>query len=204
MNIDIFSIYLTGIAFVFWFGLSVFRQLPGKHSRPIFRYDILSLIPTWKLFVTPIENDFHLLYRDRFKGLEESPTEWKLLEINKNYNNNNRFGGAIWNPTKIFDKCKFDLITKLALFTANNTQEPSKLEETGPYQVILNYVMHLPRKYYYDDNNNNNNKNKNYDDDDDDFERQFMIMVTNGVLSKEPPRPVFISSFHRYYNHKPK
>ena len=140
-----------------------------------------------------------------FKGLEESPTEWKLLEINKKYNNN-RFVGAIWNPTKLFDKCKFDLITKLALSTANNTQDQSKLKETMPYQVILNYVMHLPRKYYDDDNNNNNNKNKNYDDDndEDDFERQFMIMVTNGILSEEPPRPVFISSFHHYYNHKPK
>jgi hypothetical protein len=188
MNIDILAIYLTGIAFVFWLGLSVFRQLPGKHSHRIFRYDIFSLIPTWKLFVTPIQNDFHLLYRDRISGLEQAPlTEWKLVSIdnNKNYNNN-KLVSAIWNPTKLFDKCKFDLITKLALSTANNIQDQSKLEQTMPYQTILNYIMHLPRNY------NNNNYNE-------EFDTQFMIMITSGVMSEEPPKPVFVSSFHRYH-----
>ena len=179
MNIEIFAIYLSGITFLFWFGLSVFRQLPGRNSHFIYRFDILSLIPTWKLFVTPIEKDFHLLYRDRFKDGEKM-TEWEMVTLDKNY----RFIGAIWNPTKLFDKCKFDLITQLALSTAS-VQDLSKLEETLPYQAILNYIMHLPRKY----------------DDKEEFDTQFMIMITNGVLSEEPPRSIFLSSFHHY--HKP-
>src|SRR5712691_4723726 len=171
MNIDIFAIYFTGVAFLFWFGLSVFRHLPDKSTHSIYRFDILSLIPTWKLFVTPVEKDFHLLYRDRFKDGEKM-TEWKMVTLDKNY----RFIDAIWNPTKQFDKCKFDLITKLALSTAN-VQDPSKLEETMPYQAILNYIMHLPRKY----------------DDKEEFATQFMIMITNGVLSEEPARSIFLS-----------
>jgi hypothetical protein len=75
MNVENFAVYGISIAFLFWFGLSVFRQLSGKHSHSIFRYDILSLIPTWKLFVTPIEQDFHLLYRDRFNKDGEKMTE---------------------------------------------------------------------------------------------------------------------------------
>jgi hypothetical protein len=62
MNIEIFAIYRTGITFVFWFGLSVFRQLPGKDSHSIYRYDILSLIPTWKLFVTSRHTIFCYYY----------------------------------------------------------------------------------------------------------------------------------------------
>jgi len=107
-------------------------------------------------------------------------TEWEMVTLDKNYS----FIGAIWNPTKLFDKCKFDLITQLALSTAS-VQDLSKLEETMPYQAILNYIMYLPRKY----------------DDIEEFDTQFMIMITNGVLSEEPPRSIFLSSFHHY--HKP-
>jgi hypothetical protein len=179
MNIENFEVYVIGFVFLFWFGLSVFRQLPDKHSHSIFRYDILSLIPTWKLFVTPIEKDFHLLYRDRFKDGEKM-AGWEMVTIDKHY----RFIGAIWNPTQLFDKCKYDLITQLALSTAS-VQDPSELEETMPYQAILNYIMYLHRKY----------------DDIEEFDTQFMIMITNGVLSEEPARSIFLSSFHHY--HKP-
>jgi hypothetical protein len=179
MNTEIFSVYIVAIAFLFWFGLSIFRVLPGKHSHSIFRYDILSLIPTWKLFVTPIEKDFHLLYRDRFKDEGEKMTDWQLVNPYKRY----KFPGAIWNPTQLFDKSKFDLITKLALSTAN-VQDLSKLEETMPYQAILNYVMHLPRNYY----------------DKVEFDTQFQIMISGGIITEEPPRTVFVSSFH---HHKP-
>lgn len=92
---------------------------------------------------------------------------------------------AIWNPTQLFDKSKFDLITKLALSTAN-VQDLSKLQETMPYQTILNYVIHLPRKY---------------DDEKIDFDTQFTIMTTSEIIAEEPPRTLFVSSFHHY--HKP-
>lgn len=181
MNIEIFAIYLTGITFLFWFALSVFRQLQSRHSHSIYRYDILSLIPTWKLFVTPVEKDFHLLYRDRFKEEGAKMTEWQLVNTYKRY----KLLGAVWNPTQLFDKSKFDLITKLALSTAG-VQDLSKLEETMPYQTILNYVMYLPR---------------NYGDEKKEFETQFMIMTTSGIIDEETPRPLFVSSFHQY--HKP-
>jgi hypothetical protein len=178
MNTEILSVYIIAIAFLFWFGLSIFRQLPGKHSHPIFRYDFLSLIPIWKLFVSPIEKDFHLLYRDRFKGGDKM-TDWHLVSPYRRY----KFVGAIWNPTQLFDKSKFDLITKLALSTAN-VQDLSKLEETMPYQTILNYVMQLPRSY---------------DIGKEEFDTQFMIMTTSGIIAEEPPRTVFVSAFHHHY-----
>ncbi len=43
---------------------------------------------------------------------------------------------------------------------------------------------------------------RRYEDGKKEFDTQFMIMTTSGIMAKEPPRPVFVSSFH-HHGHKP-
>jgi hypothetical protein len=161
---------IVAAVFAFWGLACVLIYLP--RVAPILRYwDRLYLLPEWRFFAPmPGQGDFHLLYRDWFKGGQT--TEWTEVTPMRP----RPWWSAIWNPRKRANKALLDIVTELA--RESRSVEDKRLAMTTSYLSLLNFVSSLERSVSPE------------------FV-QFLLMHTHGGPDQRKPEMIFTSSCHR-------
>lgn len=122
--------------FAVWYLLSWLVLLPrfGTFLRSV---DVLYFLPDFKFFApTPGQQDFHILYRDRFP--DGSITEWTEVEPLQD----RRPWHALWNEGKRGNKARLDLAVALS---THLVEKDTTLPLSIPYLMLLNHVSSIPR-----------------------------------------------------------
>jgi hypothetical protein len=118
-----------------WLMLSIVVHLPPL-TPLVRRWDFLSLVPEWKFFARPPQQDYHLLYRD--VALDGSVTGWKEVSVAEP----RAWWNFLWNPGRRARKAFFDVITEAA---RHCHAQLGGVEASVPYLTLLNYISNLPR-----------------------------------------------------------
>jgi hypothetical protein len=117
-----------------WLTFSLLVYVPPLTMR-IRRWDLLVLVPEWKFFSHPPQENYFLLYRD-IAG-DGSVTGWKEIGVARR----RAWWNFFWNPGRRARKAFFDLVVE----TARKAHYGQRLEGTIPYLTLLNYISSLPR-----------------------------------------------------------
>ena len=143
-------------------------QVP--HTRQWLRErDACLFLPEYRFFApSPIQGDFHMLFRDTFAN--GTLGEWTEVCGGRN----RRLLDAIWNPEKRERKAMFDAVNQLFELRERGAILPL----TTPYLLLLNYVAAVPRTV----------RPKL---------TEFQIMYSYGWWAERTPDTVLVSELHR-------
>jgi hypothetical protein len=161
-----------GVLLGVWLVVSAVAQLevlrPGIAR--VRRLDLFSLVPQYNFFAPrPGTKDFHLMVRATTSSGEFG--RWRELSPLPH----RAWWNCLWNPARRPRKALFDLATTLA--KESQAVSRTAVQVSISYLVLLNHVsaaarLQAPARV------------------------QFLLAVSNGTCSTEPPRPLFISHIH--------
>lgn len=164
---------------VLWLVLSILYQFP-KIKILFIELNRHHLLPTWTYFApSPINNDYHILYRNRIKNVTSKWKEISIISKNKSLS-------AIFNPKKRQKKMLITIYGRIVGESQklakknNNLVEVKELSHKLPFKLAMSLTLNA-------ENNLNN-----------ETQQQFMIVKKQGYGINSKAELVFVSNF--YFN----